>query len=143
MKQSGQTDRQTHTEHYNIDLATHLLSLFPVQSDRKSVRDLYKRTIYTLSFESWTITLIKRFTVNILSTCWFTEMNTTTDQLYPDIWRKMFEYFNTIELLFSLMYLTKWADEVLFSKNYRCSLRRLDVDSYVLKFFRENFRTTR
>jgi len=52
MKQSGQTDRQTHTEHYNIDLATHLLSLFPVQSDRKSVRDLYKRTIYTLSFES-------------------------------------------------------------------------------------------
>ena len=39
-------------------------------------------------------------------------MRTTIDQLYPDIWQQIFEYFNAIELFFSLMHITKEADEV-------------------------------
>ena len=55
-------------------------------------------------------------------------MRTTIDQLYPDIWQQIFEYFNAIELFFSLMHITREADEVLFNINHHFCLRGLVLD---------------
>ncbi|CAF4124306.1 unnamed protein product, partial [Adineta steineri] len=58
-------------------------------------------------------------------------MRTTIDQLYPDIWLQVFEYFNALELCFSLMHITKQADDVLFNINHRFRLRELVLDTHV------------
>ena len=58
-------------------------------------------------------------------------MRTTIDQLYPDIWQQIFEYFNAIEMFFSLMYITREADEVLFNINHHLYLRGLLLDLHL------------
>ncbi|CAF1548564.1 unnamed protein product [Adineta steineri] len=58
-------------------------------------------------------------------------MRTTIDQLYPDIWQQVFEYFNALELCFSLMHITKQADDVLFNINHRFCSRGLVLDTHV------------
>lgn len=58
-------------------------------------------------------------------------MRTTIEQLYPDIWHQIFEYFNPIELFHGLVHLTDAADEVLFNRNQRFCLRRLVIDANV------------
>jgi hypothetical protein len=58
-------------------------------------------------------------------------MRTTIDQLYPDIWLQIFEYFNATELFFSLMHITREADEVLFNRNHHFCLRGLVLDVHV------------
>ena len=58
-------------------------------------------------------------------------MKTTVDQLYPDIWQQVFEYFNAIELFVSFMHVTRAADEVLFNRNHHFRLRGLVIDAYV------------
>lgn len=58
-------------------------------------------------------------------------MRTTICQLYPDIWQQIFEYFHAIELFFSLMHITKEADEVLFNINHHLYLRGLVLDANV------------
>ncbi|CAF1348992.1 unnamed protein product [Adineta steineri] len=61
-------------------------------------------------------------------------MRTTIDQLYSDIWQKVFEYFNAHELCFSLMHMTKQTDDVLFNINHRFRLRGLVFDTHVRIF---------
>ena len=61
----------------------------------------------------------------------FLVMRMTIEQLYPDIWHQIFEYFNPIELFHSLVHLTVAVDEVLFNRNHRFRLRRLVVDANV------------
>ncbi|CAF1281051.1 unnamed protein product [Adineta steineri] len=58
-------------------------------------------------------------------------MRTTIDRLYPDIWLQVFEYFNAQELCFSLIHITKQADDVLFNINHRFCLRGLVLDTHV------------
>jgi hypothetical protein len=58
-------------------------------------------------------------------------MRTTIDQLYPDIWQQVFEYFNAIELFFSLIHVTKAADDVIFNSNHHLRLRKLVIDAYI------------
>jgi hypothetical protein len=55
-------------------------------------------------------------------------VRTTVDQLYPDIWQQVFEYFNAVELFNSLVHVTIAADEVLFNRNHHFRLRGLVVD---------------
>jgi hypothetical protein len=58
-------------------------------------------------------------------------MRTTIDQLYPDIWQQIFEYFNAIELFVSLMHITREADDVLFNRSHHFHLRGLVLDVHV------------
>jgi hypothetical protein len=58
-------------------------------------------------------------------------MRTTIHQLYPDIWQQIFEYFNATELFFSLLHITREADDVLFNKNHHLLLRGLVLDVHV------------
>jgi hypothetical protein len=58
-------------------------------------------------------------------------MRTTIDQLYPDIWQQIFEYFNAIELFVSLVHITREADDVLFNRNHHFGLRGLVLDVHV------------
>jgi hypothetical protein len=58
-------------------------------------------------------------------------MKTTLEELCPDIWHQIFEYFDPIELFYSLVHVTIAADEVLFDKNHHVRFRRLVVDVYV------------
>ena len=58
-------------------------------------------------------------------------MRTTIDQLYPDIWQQIFEYFNAIEMFFSLIHITREADEVLFNINHHLYLRGLLLDVHL------------
>lgn len=58
-------------------------------------------------------------------------MKTTVSQLYPDIWLQIFEYFNANEIFFSLMHVTKAADEVLFNLNHRFRVRGLVIDAHI------------
>ena len=69
--------------------------------------------------------------VYIQLTYLFIGMRTTIDQLYPDIWQEVFEYFNAIELFNSLVHVTNAADEVLFIRNHHFRLRGLVVDVYL------------
>ena len=55
-------------------------------------------------------------------------MVTTADQLFPDIWQEVFEYFNAIELFNSFRNVTITASEVLSNKKYHLRLRRLVLD---------------
>jgi hypothetical protein len=55
-------------------------------------------------------------------------MRTKIDQLYPDIWQQVFEYFNAIELFNSLVHVTTAADEALFGRNHHFRFRKLAVD---------------
>lgn len=61
----------------------------------------------------------------------FLVMKTTIEQLYPDIWQEIFEYFNPIELFYTFVRITTTADEVLFNPNHHLRLRRLVIDAYV------------
>ena len=65
-------------------------------------------------------------------------MRTAIDQLYQDIWQQIFEEFNAIEMFFSLMHITREADEVLFNINYHLYLRGLLLDVH-LRTSRKNF----
>jgi hypothetical protein len=58
-------------------------------------------------------------------------MRTTIHQLYPDIWQQIFEYFNAVELFFSLMHITREVDDVLFNRNHHFCLRGLVLDAHV------------
>ena len=58
-------------------------------------------------------------------------MKTTVEYLYPDIWQQIFEYFNPIELFYSLVHVTITADAVLFNRYHHLRLRRLVVDAHV------------
>ncbi|CAF1577291.1 unnamed protein product, partial [Adineta ricciae] len=58
-------------------------------------------------------------------------MKTTLAELCPDIWQQIFEYFDPIELFYSLVNVTVAADEVLFNENHHLRLQRLVIDSYV------------
>jgi hypothetical protein len=58
-------------------------------------------------------------------------MKTTLEELCPDIWQQIFEYFDPIELFYSLVHVTIAADEVLFDRNHHVHLRRLVVNAYV------------
>lgn len=58
-------------------------------------------------------------------------MKTTLDQLYPDIWQQVFEYFNANELFVTLMHVTRATDEVLFNRNHHFRLRGLVVDANI------------
>lgn len=58
-------------------------------------------------------------------------MKTTIKHLYPDIWQEVFEYFNAIELFFSLAHVTKSADQVLFHRSYHFRIRGLVANSYL------------
>lgn len=58
-------------------------------------------------------------------------IRTTIDQLYADIWQQIFEYFNAIELFFSLIHITMEADNVLLNRNSHLFLRRLVLDVQV------------
>lgn len=58
-------------------------------------------------------------------------MKTTINQLYPDIWLQVFQYFNANELFFSLMHITEMADEVLFNLNYQFRARGLVIDEHI------------
>jgi len=58
-------------------------------------------------------------------------MKTTLDQLYPDIWQYIFEYFNAIELFSSFINITSAANAVLFNNNSRFYFRGLVVDVFV------------
>lgn len=64
-------------------------------------------------------------------------MRTTADQLYPDIWQQVFEYFNVIELFTSLLHVTSAADEVLSDRSRHFCFRGLVVDAYVRTFPQE------
>ena len=55
-------------------------------------------------------------------------MVTSADQLFPDIWQEVFEYFNTIELFDIFTNVTTAANEVLSNRKYRLRLRRLVLD---------------
>ena len=55
-------------------------------------------------------------------------MVTTADQLFPDIWQEVFEYFNAIELFNSFMNATTAASEVLSNKKHHLRLRKLVLD---------------
>jgi len=56
-------------------------------------------------------------------------MKTTVEQLCSDIWQQIFEYFNPIELFYSLVHVTTAADEVLFNRSHRLRLQKLIVDA--------------
>ncbi|CAF1245835.1 unnamed protein product [Adineta steineri] len=58
-------------------------------------------------------------------------MKTTIDELCSDIWQQVFEYFDPIELFYSLIHVTTAADEVLFNRSYRLQLRKLIVESNI------------
>ena len=58
-------------------------------------------------------------------------MTTTIEQLYPDIWQQIFEYFNPIELFHSLVHLTVAVDEVIFDRDQHFRQRRLVIDAFV------------
>jgi len=58
-------------------------------------------------------------------------MRTTIDQLYPDIWHYVFEYFDTTELFLSFVNITAAANEVLFNDNSNFYFRGLRLDSLV------------
>ncbi|CAF1498149.1 unnamed protein product [Adineta ricciae] len=58
-------------------------------------------------------------------------MKTTIDQLCPDIWQYVFEYFHARELFTSLIHVTKAADDVLLNENQHFSARTLVIDTVV------------
>ena len=58
-------------------------------------------------------------------------MNTTIDQLYPDIWEYVFEYFNVNELFFTFENTTKAIDELLMNNNNRLLFRSLRADIFL------------
>ncbi|CAF1213496.1 unnamed protein product, partial [Adineta steineri] len=58
-------------------------------------------------------------------------MITTVDQLYPDIWQQIFEYFNATQLFFSFMHVTEAADKVLLNENHHLCIRGLVIDILV------------
>ncbi|CAF1202305.1 unnamed protein product [Adineta ricciae] len=58
-------------------------------------------------------------------------MRTSIAHLYSDIWRHIFEYFNALELLFSLVHITEAADDVLFNEGYHLRLRGLIIDDSI------------
>ncbi|CAF0919504.1 unnamed protein product [Adineta ricciae] len=58
-------------------------------------------------------------------------MKTTLAELCPDIWQQIFEYFDPIELFYSLVHVAIAADEVLFAKAHHLRLQRLVIDPYV------------
>lgn len=58
-------------------------------------------------------------------------MRTTIHQLYTDIWQQIFQYFNAIELFFSLVNITREADDVLFNRNHHFWLQGLVLDVHV------------
>lgn len=80
-------------------------------------------------------------------------MNTTIDDLYPDIWEYIFAYFNVNELLFSFQNITQASNEALFNRNNPFLFRELILDAFVstlpvhirlgqvssLKYHQENF----
>jgi hypothetical protein len=61
----------------------------------------------------------------------FIGTKTTVEKLCPDVWQQIFEYFNAIELFFSLVHVTMTGDEMLFDKNYHFCLRRLVLDVHI------------
>lgn len=58
-------------------------------------------------------------------------MRTTIDKLHHDIWQEVFEYFNALELFFSLIHITREADDVLFNRNHRLHVRGLLLDAHI------------
>ncbi|CAF2074111.1 unnamed protein product [Rotaria magnacalcarata] len=58
-----------------------------------------------------------------------TKATTAIEELCPDIWQQIFEYFNAIELFFSLVHITIAGDEVLFNRNHHFRLRKLVLDA--------------
>ena len=57
---------------------------------------------------------------------------TTIDQLYPDIWQEIFEYFNATELFFTFKHITRAADEVLLHRDHRFRIRGLVIDDVTI-----------
>jgi hypothetical protein len=55
-------------------------------------------------------------------------MRTTIHHLYSDIWQEIFYYFNAIEIVNGLMYVTDAANAVVFNPHHRCLLRGLVLD---------------
>lgn len=55
-------------------------------------------------------------------------ITTTIDQLYPDIWYQVFEYFSAMELFFSLLHVTVAADQVLLDNHSHFTFQGLLVD---------------
>ncbi|CAF4975777.1 unnamed protein product, partial [Rotaria socialis] len=60
-----------------------------------------------------------------------TKAKTAIEELCPDIWQQIFEYFNAIELFFSLAHITIAGDEVLFNRNHHFRLQKLVLDADV------------
>lgn len=58
-------------------------------------------------------------------------MKTTLQDLYPDIWHDIFDYFNPVEIFYSFLHVTTAADEVLFNRSQHLRLRRLVLTACV------------